>query len=124
MDSTEPCLDRDSTNVAHMGELSIPPFQTWNRYFYAGLGEACCGQHFLNLFFQQFHPFPPCDECASVVLHSASSVCWQCRTYFRRYGTAQVQQLVGVTYQRHDAQSIHQPDSNNFQPRLPEEQIM
>ena len=121
MDSTEPSLDPDSTNPAHMGKFSIPPFQTWSRYFYAGMGEACCGQHFLNLFFQQLHPFPPCDECASVMLHSASNVCWQCRTYFRRYGTGQLKQIVGITMQRHDHQSVHNPVRGELQPREPSE---
>ena len=109
IDSTEPSLDMDSLNPAHMGEFGIPPFQTWSRYFYAGLGEECCGQHFLTLFFQQFHPFPPCRDCASAMLHAASQICWQCRTYFRRYGTGQLKHMVGVTPQRHDHQSVFHP---------------
>ena len=75
-DSSAPCIDPISVNPAHMGEFNIPPFQTWNRYYYAGLGEACCGQHFVYLFYQQFHPFPHCDDCASIVLQAASAVCW------------------------------------------------
>ena len=112
-----------STNPAHMGEYSIPPFQTWSRYFYAGLGEACCGQDFLFLFFQQFHPFPHCDECASVVIQSAFVVCWRCRTYFCRYGTGQMKQIIGITMQRHDHQSVHNPARGELQPREPREMV-
>ena len=100
-DTCAPSLDGDSPRPWHHGSYSIPPFQTHSRYFYAPLGERCCGQHFVHLFYQQFHPFPQCVDCARLTLGEASYICWQCRTYFRRYGTGMMQQVMGVTPQRY-----------------------
>ena len=123
-DTGPPCLDPDNSDPMHQGHESIPPFQTHSRFFYAPLGESCCGRRFVHVFFLQMHPFPHCKDCALDILNDISYLCWQCRTYFRRYGTAQIQQLVGITYQRHDPQSIHQQDQDNFQPRLPDKQAV
>ena len=120
-DTSAPCLDPDSPLQAHMGEHGIPRFQTRDRYFYAPLGEACCGQDFVNVFFQQMHHFPHCPDCASILMRSASIICWQCRTYFRRYGTGLSKQVMGISYQRHDAQSVTNPSRGTNQARLPPE---
>lgn len=121
VDTCAPCIDPDSTETCHQGSYGIPPFQTHSRYFYAPLGEACCGRHFVDLHFQQYHPFPHCRECAQLVLGAASHICWQCRTYFRRYGTGQMQQCVGVTPQRHDILAVRMPERGHHQQRLPKE---
>ena len=46
-----------------------------------------------------------------------------CRTYFRRYGTGHMKQIVGVIMQRHDHQSVHNPAQGELQPREPREVI-
>ena len=46
LDTCGPSIDPDSPLPYHRGGYSIPPFQTHSRYFYAPLGEACCGRHF------------------------------------------------------------------------------
>ena len=48
----------------------------------------------------------------------ASEICWQCRTYFRRYGTGAMKQIVGYTDQRHDYQSVFHPESGRDQWRF------
>ena len=50
-------------------------------------------------------------------MQAASNICWQCRTYFRRYGTGKLKQIVGITVQRHDHQSVHNPVRGELQPR-------
>ena len=117
-----PCIDPDSTHQTHQGDYGIPPFQTHSCYFYAPLGEDCCGRHFVDLYYQQHHPFPHCRDCARRVLGAASHICWQCRTYFRRYGTGMLQQIMGVTPQRHDIASIIAPKSGPRQQILPKEE--
>ena len=113
MDSwLEPCgpsIDPDSLLPYHRGGYSIPPFQTHSCYFYAPLGEACCGRQFVDLYYQQHHPFPHCPECAHMVLGAASYICWQCRTYFWRYGTGMMQQVMGVTPQQHSILEVRVP---------------
>lgn len=101
-----PILDVDSTEWYYQGQLSIPPFQTQSRYFYASLGETCCNKDFVDLFLLQFHPIDLCRDCERRMIMATSNLCWQCRTYFRRYGTGLLQELVGVTPQRHDDQSV------------------
>lgn len=120
-DVSGPCLDPDSTLPAHQGGHSLPPFQTHSRYFYAPWGEECCGRDFVDLYFLQHHPFPHCQECARNLLRAASHICWQCRTYFRRYGTGLMQQIIGITPQRHDILSVLLPERGPNQMRLPEE---
>lgn len=120
--SCNPILDPDSDDPNHQGDYSIPPFQTHSRLFYAPLGEECCDINFVVLYYLQGHPFPHCRECALRVLRAASHICWQCRTYFRRYGSGLLQQIVGVTPQRHDIISVIAPDSGLQQRRLPIEQ--
>ncbi len=122
-DTCAPSLDSDSPLAWHRGSSSIPPFQTHSRYFYAPLGEGCCGRHFVDLFYQQFHPYPQCLDCARLTLGVASHICWQCRTYFRRYGTGMMQQIVGITPQRYDLLNIIMPEQGPNQRRLPEEII-
>ena len=121
-DTCGPSLDPDSTDPNHQGSYSIQPFQTHSRYFYATLGEECCGDNFIHVYFQQHHPFPHCTDCARMVLGCATNLCWQCRTYFRRYGTGQMQQIMGVTPQRHNVMAIIYPEQGQNQNRLPEEQ--
>ena len=75
----------------------------------------------MELFYLQFHKYPPCPECASKILTLASEICWQCQTYFRRYGTGAMKQIMGYTYQRHDRQSVLHPKSGRDQWRLPRE---
>lgn len=122
MDTCGPSVDPDSTDPTHRGSYSIQPFQTHSRYFYAPLGEDCCGRSFVNLYYQQHHPFPHCRDCARLVLRAASLLCWQCRTYFRRYGTGMMQQIMGVTPQRHNVMAVVNPERGLDQRRLPEEQ--
>ena len=121
LDACGPSIDRDSTHQDHQGAYSIAPFQTRSRYFYAPVGEDCCGRQFVELFYQQHHPFPHCSDCARMVLGNASHICWQCRTYFRRYGTGTMQQIMGVTPQRHNLSAIMNPARGPHQQRLPEE---
>lgn len=120
-DTCVPSLDEDSPLPWHHGPYSIPPFQTHSRYFYGPLGEGCCGRHFVELFYQQFHPYPQCPDCARLTLVAASHICWQCRTYFRRYGTGMMQQIVGITPQRYDLLRVTMPDQGLNQLRLPAE---
>lgn len=122
MNTCGPSIDPDSTDPAHRGSFSISPFQTHSRYFYAPLGEDCCGRQFVDLYYQQHHPFPHCNDCARLVLGSASHLCWQCRTYFRRYGTGMMQQIMGVTPQRYNVVAVMNPERGPNQRRLPEEQ--
>ena len=56
LDTCGPCIDPDSPLPSHRGGYSLPPFQTHSRYFYAPLGEACCGRQFVDLYYQQHHP--------------------------------------------------------------------
>ena len=121
IDTCAPCLDPDSVLPWHRGAYSIPTFQTHSRYFYAPLGEDCCGLRFVQIFYQQFHPFPHCQECAQFVLYTVSFLCWHCRTYFRRYGTGTMQQIVGISPQRHDYMNVRIPDRGRDQRRLPDE---
>ena len=51
----------------------------------------------------------------------ASYIRWQCRTYFRRYGTGQMQQCVGVTPQWHNILAVRMPERGHHQQRLPKE---
>lgn len=120
-DASGPCLDPDSPLPAHQGGHSLPPFQTHSRHFYAPWGEGCCGRPFVNLYYLQHHPFPHCQDCARLLLRDASHICWQCRTYFRRYGTGLMQHILGVTPQRHDVISVVLPERGLNQMRLPEE---
>ena len=53
-----PTIDQDSPMPWQYGSHSIPPFQTHFRYFYGPLGERFCGERFVHLFHQQFHPYP------------------------------------------------------------------
>lgn len=122
-DTCKPCIDPDSSQTRDQGTRSIPPFQTHSRYFYAPLGEVCCGRYFVLLFYQQYHPFPHCRSCAGSMIVAASDICWQCRTYFRRYSTGMMQQLMGVTLQRYSSLDVIFPDHGTNQRRLPEEQI-
>ena len=96
LDTCGPSIDPDSPLSYHRGGYSIPPFQTHSRYFYAPLGEACCGKHFV--------------DCARMVLGAASHICWQCRTYFQRYGMGMMQQIMGVTPQRHSILEVRVPE--------------
>ena len=122
MDTCNPSIDPDSTHPAHQGAFSIAPFQTHSRYFYARIGEDCCGRHFVELYYQQHHPFPHCNDCARMILGNASLICWQCRTYFHWYGTGLMQQIMGVTPQRHNYSAVMGPDRRPDQHRLPEEE--
>ena len=122
LDTCGPSIDPDSPLPYHRGSYSIPPFQTHSRYFYAPLGEACCGRQFVDLYYQQHHPYPHCPDCARMVLRAASHLCWQCRTYFRRYGTGMMQQIMGVTPQRHSILEVRVPERGLQQRRLPEEE--
>ena len=122
-DTCAPSLDGDSPLPWYHGSAGIPPFQTHSRYFYGPLGERCCGRHFVELFYQHFHPFPQCSDCARLTLVAASHICWQCRTYFRRYGTGMMQQIVGITPQRYDMLRMLMPDRGLNQLRLPVETI-
>ena len=122
-DTSTPCLDPDSTSAQHQGNLSIGAFQTHSRFFYAPVHEACCGLYFVQLLYQQFHPFPQCADCARLTLGLASYICWQCRTYFRRYGTGMLKQIIGVTPQRHNIVEIYSPERGVDQVRLPNEDV-
>ena len=114
-DTTEPCLDADSFAPHTQGNFSIPAFQTHSRFFYLPSHEQCCRRQFVELFYLQFHKYPACPECASKILILASEICWQCRTYFRRYGTGAMKQIMGYTYQRHDHQSVFHPENGRDQ---------
>lgn len=122
LDTCSPSFDSDSTHLAHQGAFSIAPFQTHSRYFYAPVGEDCCGRQFVELYYLQHHPFPHCSDCARRVLGNASHICWQCRTYFRRYGTGMMQQIMGVTPQRHNLSAVLSPARGPDQQRLLEEE--
>ena len=121
LDTCSPSIDPDSPCPWHRGGYNIPPFQTHSRYFYAPLGEACCEAHFVDLFNQQLHPFPHCNSYAWLVLAATSHICWHCRTYFRRYGMGQMQQIVGITPQRHNLLQVRIPTRGPNQQRLPVE---
>lgn len=122
LDTCGPCVDPISSHPNHQGGHSIPSFQTHSRFFYAPVGEDCCGRHFVDLFYQQYHPFPHCRDCARrLVLGAASHICWQCRTYLRRYSTGMMQQIMGVTPQRHSILEVIVPVRGHNQRRLPEE---
>ena len=122
-DTTEPCLDADSIATHTQGTSSIPAFQTHSRFFYLPSHEQCCGRQFVELFYLQFHKYPPCQDCAVKILTLASEICWQCRTYFRRYGTGAMKQIVGYTDQRHDYQNVFHPESGRDQWRFPREAV-
>ena len=122
LDTCGSSIDPDSPLPYHRGGYSIPPFQTHSRYFYAPLGEACCGRQFVDLYYQQHHPYPHCPDCARMVLGAASHICWQCRTYFWRYGTSMMQQIMGVTPQQHSILEVRVPKWGPHQRRLPEEE--
>lgn len=121
LDTCMPCIDPDSLDPTHQGENNIPPFQTHSRYFYAPLGENYCGHHFVDLFYQQHHPFPHCRDCARLVLGAASFLCWQCRTYFRCYGIGTMQNIMWITPQRHNSLEVVVPQRGHNQRRLLEE---
>ena len=53
------------------------------------------------------------------MLHATSNMCWQCRTYFYRYENGVVQEIVGVTYQCHDEDSLYSPERYDDQARIP-----
>lgn len=114
-----PIEDEDSPDLYHRGPFSLPPLQTHSRYLYARRGYLCCGRDFYKLFCFQFHMESLCAPCELEMLHAASNLCWQCRTYFRRYGNSVVQDMVGVTYQRHDADSLYSPERYDDQARIP-----
>ena len=57
-----------------------------------------------------------------MVLGAASYICWQYRTYFRRYDTDMIQQIMGVTPQRHSILEVRVPEQGPHQRQLPEEE--
>ena len=68
IDTCAPCLDPDSVLPWHRRAYSISTFQTHSQYFYVPLGEDCFVLRFVHIFYQQFYPFPHCQECAQFVL--------------------------------------------------------
>lgn len=106
MDTCRPFNDPDSLHPTHQGGHRIPPFLTHSRYFYAPLGEDYCGWHFVDLYYQQDHPFLHCRDCARIVWGATSHICWQRCTYFWCYSTGMMQQVMGATPQWHSSLEV------------------
>ena len=71
-----PTLDLDVPLPWHHNSFSIPPFQTHYRYFCGSLGKLCCGCHFVEIFYQQFHTYPQCLHYEKPTLGGASHIFW------------------------------------------------
>ena len=73
-DSCAPSNDLESSLPRHRSSQSIAPFETHSCYFYAPVGKRYCGCHFVDLFYQQFHPYPQCSNCSRLTLGEVSHI--------------------------------------------------